>query len=56
MPHQDKEDLRTPLAELKDLLAPIQELSLEQIPRHGNAELHLTSVETMAHSHLAKVQ
>jgi len=48
MPHQDKEDLRTPLAELKDLLAPIQKLSVKQIPRHGNAELNLTSVAMMA--------
>ena len=48
MSHQDKEDLRTPLAELKDLLAPIQKLRLKQIPRQGNAELNLTSVAMMA--------
>ncbi len=48
MPHQDKDDLRTPLAELKELLAPINQIELAAIARHGNAVLDLTSVVIMA--------
>ena len=48
MPHQDKEDLRTPLAELKDLLQPIQSVDLQETPRHGNAVLNLNSVAALA--------
>jgi hypothetical protein len=44
MSHQDKDDLRTPVAELKELLAPIRQVSLDGISRHGNAWLDLTGV------------
>jgi hypothetical protein len=44
MSHQDKDDLRTPVAELKELLAPIRQVSLDGIRRHGNAWLDLTGV------------
>ena len=37
MPHQDMEDLRTPLQELKSLFALLPTEQLEQIQRHGNA-------------------
>ncbi|SMP69089.1 hypothetical protein SAMN06265222_111173 [Neorhodopirellula lusitana] len=37
MPHQDKDDLRTPVAELKELLAPIRDARVDVIGRHGNA-------------------
>ena len=48
MSHQDNGDLRTSLAALKDLLAPIQASDLGSIARHGNALLDLTSVAVMA--------
>ena len=44
MPHQDKDDLRTPVAELKELLAPIRQVSVDAIGRHGNATLDLTGI------------
>lgn len=44
MSHQDKDDLRTPVAELKDLLAPIRNVDIGGISRHGNAVLDLTGV------------
>lgn len=39
MPHQDKDDLRTPLAELKALVRPFCDLDLGSVHRHGNAQL-----------------
>ena len=55
MPHQDMEDFRTtsaelctPLAELKELLAPIQTSDLSQVQRHGNAVLNISAVACMA--------
>ena len=48
MSHQDKDDLRTPVAELKELLAPIRQVSLDGISRHGNAWLDLTGVMSTA--------
>ncbi len=38
MPHQDKDDLRTPLAELKALVRPFCDLDLGSVHRHGNAQ------------------
>lgn len=48
MPHQDKDDLRTPVAELKELLAPIRAINVDGISRHGNAVLDLTGVMIIA--------
>jgi hypothetical protein len=48
MPHQDTEDLRTPVAELKELLAPIRDICLANISRHGNATLDLAGLMTLA--------
>jgi hypothetical protein len=48
MSHQDQKDLRTPLAELKELFEPIAELELDTIPRHGNAQLSLTALAITA--------
>jgi hypothetical protein len=48
MPHQDTEDLRTPLAQLKELLAPIQEINLANIRRHGNATLNPSGLMIVA--------
>lgn len=48
MPHQDKDDLRTPVAELKELLASIGEAQVDGISRHGNAALDLTGVMVTA--------
>lgn len=48
MPHQDKNDLRTPLAELKELLAPIDQVNLGKVGRHGNAVLDLTGIAVIA--------
>ncbi|WP_404310733.1 transposase [Neorhodopirellula lusitana] len=48
MSHQDKDDLRTPVAELKELLAPILEVGVGGISRHGNAVLDLTGVMIIA--------
>lgn len=48
MSQQDGVDLRTPLAELKELLRPIREMDFGSIARHGNAALDLTAVAIMA--------
>lgn len=48
MSHQDKEDLRTPLANLKDLLKPMRKIDVAGIQRHGNATLHLSGVLIVA--------
>jgi len=48
MPHQDKDDLRTPLAELKALVRPFCDLDLGSVPRHGNAQLDQVGVVIMA--------
>ena len=48
MSHQDKDDLRTPLAQLKELLEPIRSVSVEGTKRHGNAVLDLTGVMVIA--------
>ncbi|MGB7327401.1 MAG: transposase [Rubripirellula sp.] len=48
MSHQDKDDLRTPLAELKELLAPIEQVALGAIGRHGNAILDLHGIAILA--------
>ncbi len=38
MPHQDKDGLRTPLRELKEILAPLAQTQLENVLRHGNTD------------------
>lgn len=48
MSHQDKDVLRTPVAELKELLAPIRNVRLDAIMRHGNATLDLTGIAITA--------
>ncbi len=48
MPHQDTEDLRTPAAQFKLLMEPIQKLSFQAIYRHGNATLHLSGIAIVA--------
>ncbi|QEF99999.1 Transposase DDE domain protein [Stieleria maiorica] len=48
MSHQDKDDLRTPLAELKERLRPILECDFETIKRHGNSTLNLMGVAITA--------
>lgn len=48
MPHQDMDDLRTPLAELKELFRPLEDCSLESVRRHGNASLDLVGIAVMA--------
>ncbi|EKK03787.1 transposase [Rhodopirellula baltica SH28] len=48
MSHQDKEDLRTPLAELKELFAPISKVDLASVARHGNAIVDLNTAIVMA--------
>lgn len=37
MPHQDKDDLRTPLQELKSLFSALPADELDDVERHGNA-------------------
>lgn len=48
MSHQDKDDLCTPVTQLKELLAPIRQVDLGDVTRHGNASLDLTGVMVMA--------
>lgn len=48
MPHQDKHDLRTPLAELKESLAPLGQAQLGNVSRHGNATVGGLAVATLA--------
>lgn len=48
MSHQDKDDLRTPLAQLKELIQPVFQADLDSVARHGNAQLKLMSVAVMA--------
>jgi len=48
MSHQDKDDLRTPLAALKEQLQPIFQSDLDGVERHGNAQLNLMSTAVVA--------
>jgi hypothetical protein len=48
MSHQDTEDLRTAVAELKELLAPIRDVCLANINRQSNAILALAGLMTLA--------
>jgi hypothetical protein len=48
MPHQDKDDLRTPFHELKEILASLAEANLESVSRHGNASLGGLGTATLA--------
>jgi len=48
MSHQDKDDLRTPVAELNELSAPICEVHVDAIARHVNATFDLTGVMVTA--------
>jgi hypothetical protein len=48
MPHQDKDDLRTPLHELKEILAPLSQAQLENVSRHGNATVGGLAIAMLA--------
>lgn len=48
MSHQDQKDLRTPLAELKELFEPIAKLEFDKVPRHGNARLSSMAITITA--------
>jgi hypothetical protein len=48
MPHQDKDDLRTPFHELKEILASLADANLESVSRHGNASLGGLGTATLA--------
>lgn len=48
MPHQDKDDLRTPLHELKESLAPLAQAQLENVSQHGNSTLGGLGIAVLA--------
>ena len=48
MPHQDKEDLRTPLDQLKEVLGPVTSADLKGVKRHGNSVIDGPAIAMLA--------
>ena len=48
MPHQDMDDLRTPVAELKEVLAPLAQAQFENASRHDNTTLNGLGIAMLA--------
>ena len=48
MPHQDKDDLRTLLCELKEIFSPIMDANFQEVKRHGNATIAGQTIAVLA--------